>query len=981
LGLAAPHNQAQRYDLAGHFVKLSPAAYATGIRGGRLATELRFGLLGPLLVRHAGLVVPIPSAKQRVILASLLLDANRVVSLDELCGRLWEDVPPASALLTLRNYVKRLRAALGDADHSQIITQSGGYLIRVGPGELDLARFEASCRAARDAARAQAWDPAATELSGALALWRGDPLADVPSESLARNVVPRLADMRLQALEDRIDADLHLGRHTDVITELRQLTDAHPMRERLHALLMLALYRAGRQADALAAYQRARRMLIDELGIEPAAELRRLHQQILTADPAVAAPTAAGLRPVHAGQTTVPQTTVPRHLPLAVPQFVGRAAEVHVLDSLADEAQEPGASVVIATISGTAGAGKTALAVHWAHRVASRFPDGQLYANLHGYGPTASPRSPGEIIRGFLDALDVPAGRIPAALEDQAGLYRSLLAGQRLLILLDNARDSSQVRPLLPGTAGCLVVATSRSLLTGLAAAEGARQLTLDVMTAQEAGQLLTARLGSRRAGAEPAAVSALASVCARLPLALTVAAARAAARPTQPIAVLATELRDTATRLDALDADDPGVGVRAVLSWSYRQLSDHAARMFKLLGVHPGPGVSLTAAASLAGLARAHASSALRELADAHMLTQQSADRFTCHDLLRAYAVEQAATLPCDVRRAAVGRALDHYLHTAWTASALLTPARDMITLAAAAPGVTQEPLTGSAQALSWMQGELDVILAMIDQAAGQGFDRHGWQLPWCLGSFLDFTARWQTWADGQRTALNAAGRAGDRIGQAYSRYELGKALLRLGLGQEARGHVILSLEAFHEEGDAGNQARSHVSLAMSYEQEGQHAAALSHDEQALNLFHGLGHRYGEAMALNAIGCSHVHLGNYQQALDFCRRALAMYCDLGSHPGQGATWDSLASIYRQLGQHFEAIACYQHAVTVLRDCGDLYHLADALTSLGDMYQAAGDPGSAHLAWQQALATFNELRHPKANDVRARLQGQNVRLR
>jgi DNA-binding SARP family transcriptional activator len=934
-----------------------------------LATEVRFGLLGPLLVRRAGLVVPIPSAKQRVMLTALLLDANRVVSVDELCAQLWEDTPPASALMTLRNYVKRLRHALGDTDRSQIITQPGGYLIRVEPGELDLTRFESLCRTARDAARAQAWDRAAAELSSALSLWRGDPLADVPSESLARNVVPRLADMQLQALEARIDADLHLGRHADVVTELRQLADAHPMRERLHCLLILALYRAGRQADALAAYQRARRVLIDELGIEPAAELRTLHQQILTADPAVAAPAPAP----EPGPVLAGRAAVPRHLPLAVREFVGRAAELHVLDLLADESQQPGASVVISTISGTAGAGKTALAVHWAHGIASRFPDGQLYANLHGYGPTATPRSPGEIIRGFLDALDVPADRIPAALEDQAGLYRSLLADRRLLIVLDNARDSSQVRPLLPGTPGCLVIVTSRSLLTGLAAAEGARQLTLDVMTSQEAGKLLTARLGSRRAGAEPAAITALATVCARLPLALTVAAARAAARPAQPLAVLATELRDAATRLDALDVDDPAVGVRAVLSWSYRQLSGQAAQMFKLLGLHPGPGISLTAAASLAGLPRAQASSALGELTNAHMLTEHSADRFACHDLLSVYAAEQSAALPRDIRRAAIGRALDHYLHTAWTASALLTPARDMVTLAAAAPGVTQEPLTNSAQALSWMQGELDVMLAMIAQAVEQKFDTHAWQLPWCLGSFLDFTARWQTWVDVQRTALDAAQRAGDRVGQAYCRYELGKALLRLGLGQEARDHIMVSLQAFQAEGDSGNQARAHVSLAMAYEQENQHEAALGHDEQALALFHNLGHHYGEAMALNAIGCSHVQLGNYQQALDYCHRALAMYRDLGSHPGQGATWDSLAFTYRQLGQPEEAVACYLQAVTVLRECGDQYHVADALTNLGDTYQAADDADNACLAWRQALAAFDELHHARAGEVRAKL--------
>jgi tetratricopeptide (TPR) repeat protein len=632
--------------------------------------------------------------------------------------------------------------------------------------------------------------------------------------------------------------------------------------------------------------------------------------------------------------------------------------------------------VVVATISGTAGAGKTALAVSWAHQVASQFPGGQLYANLHGYGPTAAPRSPGEIIRGFLDALGVPAERIPAALEDQAGLYRSLLAGRRLLIVLDNARDSGQVRPLLPGTPGCLVIVTSRSLLTGLAAAEGARQLTLDVMTVQEAGQLLTDRLGRLRAGTEPAAVTALSELCARLPLALSVAAARAAARPAQPLGVLATELRDAATRLDALDADDPAVGIRAVLSWSYRQLSDQAAQMFRLLGLHPGPAISVTAAASLAGLPQARASSALGELVNAHMLTEHAADQFACHDLLRAYSAEQSAALPPDISRAAVGRALDHYLHTAWAACQLLTPGRDMIALAPAAPGAMPRPLADSAEAMAWMQAELDVLLAMIAHAGEQGYDTHAWQIPWCMGSFLDFTARWQTWAGVQRTALEAARRAGDRTGEGYCRYELGKVLLRLGEGQEAREHILLALQAFQQEGDLGYQARAHLSMAMAYEQEGQYAAALSHDEQAMIIFHQLGHQPGEAMALNSIGCSHSHLGHYQQALDCFHRALAIYRELASPPGQGATWDSLAFTYLQLGRHEEAIACYQHAIPLLNDSGDQYHVADALTSLGDTYQAAGDPDGARLAWQQALALFEELGHAKAGQVRDRLHQQ-----
>src|SRR5580658_7958962 len=430
-----------------------------------MGPRLEFSLLGTLLVSRDGAAVPVPAGRQRVLLAALLLGGGQVLQADELIEVLWGLQPPEAARASLRDYVKRLRTALGDSSHTRIRTQPPGYAISVDADDLDVSRFEALLRAARVAMRAGAWEQAATRARAALSLWRGEPLADVESEALARREVPRLAELRLQALEVRMDAELRLGGHTEAIPELRRLVGVHPLREQLHALLMLALYRSGLQAEALAAYRDARQILVEELGAPPGIRLRELHQQMLSGDPVLAVPAPA---PPGDGGTA---PAVPRVLPSAAQQFTGREDELAALTGLLDQAgrRAPG-TAVISAIGGTAGVGKTALAVHWAHQVASRFPDGQLYVNLHGFDPSGNPTAPTEATRGFLDALGVPPERIPASPEAQAGLYRSLLADKRVLILLDNARDEQQVRPLLPASPGILVLVTSRSQLAGLGA-------------------------------------------------------------------------------------------------------------------------------------------------------------------------------------------------------------------------------------------------------------------------------------------------------------------------------------------------------------------------------------------------------------------------------------------------------------------------------------------------------------------------------
>jgi DNA-binding SARP family transcriptional activator len=449
--------------------------------------EVKFGLLGPLLVRGGEATIPVPSGKQRVLLAALLLNPGHLVSSAELAGMLWEVAQPASAQVTMQNHVKRLRQTLGDSDHSLISTRPGGYLIHVSTDQLDVSRFEALSARARESARADRWDRAALELRDALALWRGKPLADIPCEQLVRDHAPRLAELRLQAVELRIDADLHLGLHDEVIAELRQLIDAEPLRERLRALIMLALSRAGRQADALEAYRHAWRVLAEEVGVEPGTELRRLQAQILDGDPQVTAPASRWPGDIR------PALPVPRQLPGGVTPFVGRNAELKILDGMLDE-RSGDRGPAISVISGTAGVGKTALAVYWAHQVADRFPDGQLYVDLRGFSPAGKPMTPAEAIRGLLDSLQVPAERIPAELDAQTALYRSMLDGRRILVVLDNAREAAQVRPVLPGAPGNIVVITSRDQLTGLSATQGSLLITLGVLGETEARELLAGR-------------------------------------------------------------------------------------------------------------------------------------------------------------------------------------------------------------------------------------------------------------------------------------------------------------------------------------------------------------------------------------------------------------------------------------------------------------------------------------------------------
>jgi tetratricopeptide (TPR) repeat protein len=743
------------------------------------------------------------------------------------------------------------------------------------------------------------------------------------------------------------------------ITAYRLVVD----REQVDLFRFADLVAAGRSGEALAEWRD--RPLLDfadrAFAVEPLRRLGELREVAL-----------CGTRPGPAGH--VPRADRPPHeLPPDLSGFVGRAAQLAHLDGLlgADRA-------VVATICGTPGVGKTALAVHWAHRVAGHFPDGQLYLNLRGFDPDGAAVRPAEAVRGLLDALGVPADQLPSTVDGQVGRYRSLLSRRRVLVVLDNARDAEQVRPLLPAAPGCLALVTSRDQLPGLVAL-GARPLAVGLLSPAEARELLERHLGPARVAAEPRAVAGIVAACARLPLALAVAAARAATHPEFPLRLLAGELsaaRDGRDGLSAFDVGDPAIDLRAVFSWSYRALGPPVARLFRLLGIHPGTGIGIAAAAGLAGCPVAEVRPLLAELARAHLVTQPAPGRYALHELLHAYAAEccRATDAGAD-RRAARQRLLDHYLHTALAADRLLNPHR----LAIAATGTSAPchappvPLAGREEALAWFAAERPALVAAVRAAAAAGFDAHAWQLAWALSEFLERRGHWPQWREVQLAAIDAAVRLGDRPGEAHARRGLALCCGRLGRYDEAHGQHRRALALFEQIGDGIGAAHSHRGLAWTFGLQGRHREALWHGERALELYRAAGDPVGEARALNSIGWDHAQLGDHVRALSHCRRALALHQEIGDGYGQAETWDSLGYAHHHLHHHQRALSCYRRALDLYRESGDRFNEAETLTHLGDAQQAAGAPERARGAWTQALAILSDLGHGDAEDVRARL--------
>jgi DNA-binding SARP family transcriptional activator/Tfp pilus assembly protein PilF len=934
---------------------------------------VEFLVLGDLEVRADGRRVDVGHARQRSVLAVLLLDLGRVVPAGQLIDRVWGEDQPGSVRNVLYGYVARLRAAIAGAGDPGVALarRAGGYLLEAGPEQVDLHRFR---RLVAEAGAAAGEDErAAVLLRGALGLWRGPSLAGLDSPWLA-GMRDTLEMERVAAVLDLGDIALRQGQHGALASELAREAEAYLADERLIGQLMLALYRSGRQAEALRWFERTRQRLAEELGADPGPPLRELHQRILRGDPSLAASRAAGHRTAPATGTDGP---APRELPADVTAFTGRAAELAELDQLlatsgaraaetgnpagADARPGKGAAAVISAVSGTAGVGKTALAVHWAHRAARHFPDGQLYVNLRGYDP-GQPLTASDALAGFLRALGVAGQDIPAGEDERAARYRSLLAGRRILVVADNAGSVGQVRPLLPGAPGCAVVVTSRDSLAGLVARDGATRLDLDLLPLPDALGLLGALIGDRL-DTDPLAAKVLAERCARLPLALRVAAELAVARPAATLAELAGELADQQSRLDLLGAGgDPRTAVRSVFSWSYQHLDPGAARAFRLLGLHPGPGFERYAAAALTATTMERAGPVLDLLARAHLIQPARPGRYGMHDLLRAYAAEQAtATDSAKERRAALTRLFDHYLYTAAAAMDTLFPAEASHRPRIPRPATPAPPVAEPGAARAWLDAERANLVAVAAHAAGHGQPGHTTRLAATLFRYLDTGGHQREAVTIHSHARRAAAAIGDRAAEATALAHLGGVELRQGHYEVASRRYQQAVALCRETGDRTGEARALGNLSYIDLRQGRHPQATEHVQRALALYRETGERTGEARALGNLGMIEERLGRYEQATGYHQQALALFRQASDRSGVAYSLLNIGILDLRQGCPQQATDHLQQALPLLRESGDRSGEASAITGLGDAELRLGRYQQAAGHYRQALALFREI--------------------
>lgn len=933
---------------------------------------VRFGLLGTIEAFVDGQAVDLGHTLQRCVLGALLADANRPVSTDQLAERVWADRPPHRAHRSIASYLSRLRKALAGAGDVEIGRQASGYVLRVDPDAVDLHRFRgllAKARAGKDPA---CYDQALFD--EALGLWRGDAFADVDTPWCAA-MRRTLEAERLAAELDRTDLALCLGSHNAVLPEVSARAAAHPLDERMAAQLMLTLYRAGRQADALEQYQRMRRRLADEFGADPGAELRELHQRILTADAAldVLRPRLPRPRPApdHRESEQRSGTLVPRQLPAPPRCFVGRERE---LAAVTEVVEARGETMPVATIGGPGGIGKSSLALRWAHQNIDRFPDGQLYVNLRGFDPSGTPMPPMVAVRGFLDALGVAPSAIPVDEDGQVALYRSLVAGRKLLVLLDNARDSAQVSSLLPGSGTCAVIVTSRNRLAGLNVL-GARPVALDVFAETNARELLTRHLGHRRVEEEPEAVDELVRWCAGLPLAVGIVASQAAAEPGFPLEILAKELSDTSARLDALDAGDLNANVRAVLSWSRDALEPEVAQAFLLLGMAPGPDIGLPGAAALAGLDRPRTRTILRTLVGAHLLQEHVPGRYRIHDLVRLSLNELADDAS---RETARRRLTDYYLGTARAAARILRP--DRLSFGLNEPGESSVALKNRAAALAWFETEHTCLLAALKKGAEINAHHAVCALASSLTSFHVVRGHLREDVSIWQAALEAAQAIGKPLTLAVAHLGLGTAYARVGEYTIAIDHLRAALALAGQAESVLVLADVHRSLGWVWGQRNAPLRALPHAHRSLRLYRASHDKLREADALNSVGWLYARLGRPERAAWCCEQALLLSRRYGHRRGEAVTLDSLGYIAQRLGEHAKALGYYQAALELVHDTADAYDEAGIQANLGDAHHSLGNHDEARHAWQRAFELYSaQHRMSNALSVRRKLRNQTTR--
>jgi DNA-binding SARP family transcriptional activator/tetratricopeptide (TPR) repeat protein len=915
---------------------------------------MQFTLLGPIQVWDGDDRIDLGGAKQRALLALLLLNANRMVSRAHVIDWLWDSRAPRTAEDLVHEHVSRLRRVLrghrmAEPPAPRLRTQPSGYLLQVEPDELDLDRFERLADQARQLIAAGDLEVASRILRQALDLWHGSALGSLPPGAAVHAQRARLEEGRLVTLEERLEIDLRLGRHVDLVGELEALTASHPGRERLCRQLMLALYRSGRQTEALTVYRNTRQRLVEEFGLEPSPTLRELERAILRADPALGSVLPTAATPDKPGWPHGPC-----QLPPDIDDFTGRQAAIAQVQELLEA--EQATAIVISAIAGKAGVGKTALAVRVAHQLRPRFADGQLYVNLRGV--EAQALNPADVLAGFLRALGVEGPLIPSGLEERVRLYRSRLAGRRVLLVLDNAASEAQVRPLLPGSRGCAVLVTSRVRLSGL---EAAHPLTLDVLAPDQAVELLAKLAGSGRVATEPEAAQLIARLCGWLPLAVRIAGARLAGRPHWRLVLLAERLGDERRRLDELTTGD--LEVRASVALSYRGRGEQERRLFRLLGLLVAPSFPAWVAAALLDLGLAEAEELLERLVDAQLVEAAGQDqagqlRYRLHDLLRVYARERLQSEePTAAQRASLERMFQAYLALAEQADALLEPsgvnhyggdpARGLLDHPAAAI-VEQEPLR-------WLEAEHASLVAAVDQGCDAGLGEPGWRLATALVSFFGARARWDDWQHTHTVALAASRRMGDRDGEGRLLGSLADLYVARHRFDEASRCLEQSLVAFRETGNRRGELQSLSGLGAIDRRQGRFGDAVARLEPSLSGFRELGWRGGEAEVLFELGDTQREQGRLDAAVVCLEESLQLMRAVGDRLWQAPILRSLGLAKSGQGRFAEAIACLEQSLALTRANGDQHGGAYVLQSLGEVHRAQGCVEDAGTCLEQGL--------------------------